>query len=338
VKPQNQETDARRGQGLINGEEPMPRKRYTAKGQAMFIVILALPVIVGVLTIVMDVGNLYYNQISMQVAMDSGALAGAYYLPSYPSQAKSVAQDYAVRNGLKASEIVSVTVTPDNKIIIMTSARDLHCFFCAVLGEGIAHAQSAPSSESTAPTVKATGTALIVPIRAATGVLPLGVDYRTDMTFGNVIQLKEGQVGAGNWGALALGGSGASNYRSNLQNGYQSLVSMGDMIDTETGNVVGPTRQGIQDRISTGQNQFSTGTYQNHDLNDPRVILIPIVDFSNIHGKSQIPVKGFAMVWVSSMDSKGSLTCYFVQQCVHASIADASGATPNTGATKPVLK
>ena len=33
------------------------RKRYTAKGQAMFLVILALPVIVGVLTIVMEVGK-----------------------------------------------------------------------------------------------------------------------------------------------------------------------------------------------------------------------------------------------------------------------------------------
>ena len=37
------------------------RKRYSFKGQAMFMVVLALPVIVGVLTIVMDVGNLYYN-------------------------------------------------------------------------------------------------------------------------------------------------------------------------------------------------------------------------------------------------------------------------------------
>src|ERR1700674_3380266 len=235
------------------------RKRYTLKGQAMFIVILALPVIVGALTLVMDVGNLYYNQISMQVAMDSGALAGAFYLPSNPSLAKSVAQDYATRNWLKQSEIVSVEVTPNNQTIIITSARNLHCFFCAVLGEGTAHAQTAPSSDSTPPTVKATGPALLVPIRAAIGVLPLGVDYRTDMSFGNVVQLKKGQIGAGNWGALALGGSGASNYRTNLQNGYQSLVSTGDMIDTEPGNVVGPPRQGMQDRISTGQNQFSTG-------------------------------------------------------------------------------
>ena len=71
------------------------RKPKASKGQAMFLVILALPVIVGVLTLVMDVGNLYFNQVSMQVAIDSGVLSGALYLPSYPSQAVSVAEDYA---------------------------------------------------------------------------------------------------------------------------------------------------------------------------------------------------------------------------------------------------
>ena len=85
--------------------------------------ILALPVIVGVLTLVMDVGNLYYNQVSMQVAIDSGVLRGALYLPSYPSQAVSVAEDYAERNGIKASEIVSCTVSPDNKTVLMTTSR-----------------------------------------------------------------------------------------------------------------------------------------------------------------------------------------------------------------------
>jgi hypothetical protein len=312
-------------------------KRYLSNGQAMFILILALPVVVGVLTLVIDVGNLYYNQVSMQTAMDSGVLAGAYYLPSYPSQAVSVAEDYAVRNGLKASEIVSCTVTPDNQTIIMTSARSVPCFFCAVLGEGTAHAATSSSEGTASGNVKATGIALIVPIRAAIGVLPLGVDYRTNMSPGNVVQLKNGQVGAGNWGALALGGSGASDYRDNLQNGYPSTVSVGDTIDTEPGNVVGPTIQGLQNRLSTGQNQYSTGTPQNHDLSDPRVILIPVVDFSNVHGRSQVPVKGFAMAWVSSIDSQGSITCYFIQQCVHGSLADASGTVANTGATTPVL-
>ena len=100
------------------------RKRDGSKGQAMFIVIIALPVIVGVLTLVMDVGNLYYSQVSMQVAVDSGVLSGALYLPSYPTQAVSVAEQYAELNGIKASEIVSCSVSTDQKTVLMTTSRN----------------------------------------------------------------------------------------------------------------------------------------------------------------------------------------------------------------------
>src|SRR5579864_5762464 len=105
------------------------RKRDGSKGQAMFIVIIALPVIVGVLTLVMDVGNLYYSQVSMQVAVDSGVLSGALYLPSYPTQAVSVAEQYAELNGIKASEIVSCSVSTDQKTVLMTTSRNIPCFF-----------------------------------------------------------------------------------------------------------------------------------------------------------------------------------------------------------------
>jgi hypothetical protein len=314
------------------------RKRKAPKGQALFIVILALPVIVGALTLVMDVGNLYYNQVSMQVAADSGVLAGALYLPSYPSQAVSVAQDYAQRNGIKAGEIVSCTVSPDNKTVLITTSRNLPCFFCRVLGEGTAHADTAPSTETTSGTgIKVGASALIVPIKAATGVVPIGLNSGTDLNFGNVVQLKQGQVGPGNWSPLALGGTGADNYRTNVQNGYPGSISVGDSLQTETGNMVGPTNQAFQDRISRGNNQFSTGTFQNHDLNDPRVMLIPIVDFSNINGSSQVPMKGFAMMWIVSVSGQGTITCYFIQQSVPNAQPDPTS-TASTGATTPILK
>ena len=314
------------------------RKRDGSKGQAMFIVIIALPVIVGVLTLVMDVGNLYYNQVSMQVAVDSGVLSGALYLPSYPTQAVSVAEQYAKLNGIKASEIVSCTVSADEKTVLMTTSRNIPCFFCAVLGEGTANAQAAPGPETNSgPGVQASASALIVPIRAATGVVPLGVDYRTNLSFGNVVQLKQGQVGAGNWDPLALGGNGASNYKTNIENGYSGKVSVGDMIGTEPGNVVGPTNAAFQYRISMGQNQFSTGTFQNHDLNDPREMLIPVMDFSNINGNSQVPMMGFAMMWIVSVDGQGTITCYFIQQSVPNAQPDPTGSA-TTGATTPILK
>jgi len=314
------------------------RKPKASKGQAMFLVILALPVIVGVLTLVMDVGNLYYNQVSMQVAADSGVLAGALYLPSYPSQAVSVAEDYAGRNGIKAGEIVSCTVSPDNKTVLIATSRNLPCFFCRVLGEGTAHADTAPSTETTSGTgIKVGASALIVPIKAATGVVPIGLNSGTNLNFGNVVQLKQGQVGPGNWSPLALGGTGADNYRTNVQNGYPGSVSVGDSLQTETGNMVGPTNQAFQDRISMGNNQFSTGTFQNHDLNDPRVMLIPIVDFSNINGSSQVPMKGFAMMWIVSVSGQGTITCYFIQQSVPNAQPDPTSSA-STGATTPILK
>ena len=314
------------------------RKRNGSKGQAMFIVILALPVIVGALTLVMDVGNLYYNQVSMQVAVDSGVLSGALYLPSYPAQAVSVAEDYAERNGIKASEIVSCTVSADDKTVLINTTRNLPCFFCAVLGEGTAHAQTAPVPETSSGTgVRASASALIVPIKAATGMVPIGVDYRTNLGFGSSVQLKQGQVGAGNWAPVALGGTGADNYKSNIQTGYPGKLTAGDMIQTEPGNLVGPTNQGFQYRISMGQNQFSTGTFQNHDLNDPRVMLIPMVDFSNVNGSSQVPMKGFAMMWIVSVDGQGTITCYFIQQSVPNALPDPTGSA-STGATTPILK
>src|SRR5258708_19869761 len=115
------------------------RKRDGSRGQAMFIVIIALPVIVGALTLVMDVGNLYYNQVSMQVAVDSGVLSGALYLPSYPAQAVSLADDYAERNGIKASDIVSCTVTADDKTALINPTRTLPRLFSTVLSHLTAH-------------------------------------------------------------------------------------------------------------------------------------------------------------------------------------------------------
>jgi len=157
------------------------------------------------------------------------------------------------------------------------------------------------------------------------------------LSFGNSIQLKQGQVGAGNWAPLALGGTGADNYRTNVQSGYPGKLTAGDMIQTEPGNVAGPTNQGFQYRISMGQNQFSTGTFQHHDPNDPRVMLIPMVAFSNVNGSSQIPMKGFAMMWIVSVDGQGTITCYFIQQSVPNALPDPTGSA-STGATTPILK
>jgi hypothetical protein len=51
-------------------------------------------------------------------------------------------------------------------------------------------------------------------------VLPIGLDWSTPYTFQQPITLNEGQVGPGNWGSLALGGTGGSNEGTNIADGY----------------------------------------------------------------------------------------------------------------------
>jgi Putative Flp pilus-assembly TadE/G-like len=311
------------------------KRSFLTRGQSLFIVIVALPAIIGSLALVVDIGNLYYNKLCMQTAMDSGVLAGALYLPSDPSQAESVAKNYAILNGLKGDEITSVSVTPDDKAVTMTSSRKIPCYFCAVLGEGTAYAATSASSSSGWGGLQASATALIEPIRSARGVVPIGLDSRTSVSYGTEVHLKAGQLGPGNWGPLALGANGADNYENNVQNGYPGTLSIGDWPETETGNITGPTEAAIDNRISIGQNQYSTGTFEHHNLGDPRVMLIPIVDYADDNGKSPVPVVGFAAVWVVSVDGQGDITCYFIQQSMPDAQPDPNASS--AGATAPAL-
>jgi hypothetical protein len=223
------------------------------------VIVAALPVIVGGLALVLDVANLYFNQLEMQCASNSAVLTGGEYLPSYPSNAISTATSYAQANGLKASELVSVTVTPDDKEVIIKATRNIPYYFCAVFGESTAYSQVSSGSGSSGSGVTTTATSGIVPIRSATGIVPIGVDYRTNLSFGNQIILKEGQVGAGNWDPLALGGTGDSVYESNIENGYSGLVTVGNLLLSNPGNNVGPTRTGVSYRINEGLNSYAGG-------------------------------------------------------------------------------
>jgi len=311
-------------------------RRNLRRGQALVVVIAAIPVVLGSLTLVVDVGNAYFNKLSMQTASDSAVLAGGLYLPSYPDQAISVARQYANTNGLTNSEITSIGVSSDNKEVTLSATRSLPCYLCAVLGESAANAQVS-SSGTSAPGngLHASATSGIVPIRAAAGVVPIAVDYRTSLNYGQEVILKQGQVGAGNWGPMALGASGASVYEANIENGYGAVVTIGDMLNTEPGNIVGPTSQAINYRLNAGQSNFPSGTFANHDLNDPRVMLIPLVNFSGINGSSQVPLMGFAMMWIVSEDQQGNIASYFIQQSMPMGVPDPSAT--NSGATTPIL-
>ncbi|HEY5666332.1 MAG TPA: pilus assembly protein, partial [Gammaproteobacteria bacterium] len=61
------------------------------------------------------------------------------------------------------------------------------------------------------------------------------------------------EVGTGNFQLIRLGGTGGSVIRDNMAGSYDACASIGDVIETEPGNTVGPVVQGLNTRFGRYQ-------------------------------------------------------------------------------------
>jgi hypothetical protein len=144
---------------------------------------------------------------------------------------------------------------------------------------------------------------------------PWGIDGRAleGVDFGDEITLKLGSVGnkkddgtydisSGNFLPLALDAPGASSYRESIKYGctaeYEAPANgeieayeagTNKWVETQTGNLVGPTKQGVD---------FLTSY--------PGPILVLVVDWTVVEkgGKSMVPIVGFASIKLISMQGQ----------------------------------
>ncbi|MBF6570204.1 MAG: hypothetical protein IVW54_15140 [Candidatus Binataceae bacterium] len=306
------------------------------KGQIAVIVALVLPVLIGAIALGTDVAIFYFNWVQLQKAADAGVLGGANYLPDNPNQAVASANQLAETDGVASGEIVSTTVASNDLSITMQVKRQVPYYFARVLGlSNGSVAATATAAAPYAPSTVNAGTPSQVPPggdNGATngsfgssvgqnGLMPIGLDYNTVYNDGQQITLQQGQVGHGNWDLLALGGVGGANLRANIANGYTGQISVGDWVNTEPGIKVGPVDQGFQDRLNAAQLSDPSGTYASHALNDPRVLIVPVVDWENPNGRQAVLVKAFATVWLDGYNG-GYVTVNFISQVIANSFGD----------------
>jgi Flp pilus assembly protein TadG len=306
----------------------LTKLKGATKGQVAVIFTIALPVLIGVLALCCDMTVTYLNWQSIQKAADAGVLAGANYLPADPASAIATADTWATNNGVADSEIVSTTVAPDDMSISMTVKRDVPTYFARIFG-------------TTHTPIQVAATAGVENVSTATGLVPIGVNCASgdvSQCFGyqQPVTLKYSQIGPGNWGPLALGANGGNTYRYNIENGYQGPISLGDWINSETGNMVGPTRQGFNARWSEYLQVDPSGTATTHSLSDPLVVEMPLVNWGSPNGKSQVQVTGFAAFWITGVQNSGNVTGEFLHAVPHSS-NKASTTAPEGGALVPVL-
>jgi Flp pilus assembly protein TadG len=285
----------------------------TRKYRAQIVVIMALAsaTLIGAIALSTDIGLLYYNWGLLQKAADAAVLAGANYLPSDAAGAVSAANSFASQNGIAPSELNSTTVAADQMSITIQLRRTVPYYFARVVG-------------LSSGLVTARATAGLVGAGAVNSMLPIGIDSRTTYTYGQSISLMTGQYGPGNWGPLSLGGTGASNFASNIQFGYSGEISVGQLIPTETGQKTGPMQAAFNARLAAGADSDPSGTFVNHTITDPRVVTVPMINYASVGGTSQVPVLGFAELWLVGIDSHETISTYFIKQV--------TGGTPSSSA------
>jgi hypothetical protein len=101
--------------------------RRDERGQAIVLMTLSLVVIMGMATLVLDVGSWYHTKRRLQGTADAAALAGAQLLPNDSSGAQSQALVYANKNGgdvAGANITVTSTVLPNDTISVRARKTD----------------------------------------------------------------------------------------------------------------------------------------------------------------------------------------------------------------------
>ncbi|MCX7773622.1 MAG: Tad domain-containing protein [Clostridia bacterium] len=271
----------------------MKRFFKSQRGSALVIFGLAAVVLIGFAALVTDVGMMTYHEVRLSNAVDSAALAGAQELIYKVTTPESKAFDYMTKNGYQTST-TTVTREDNGNSIRVTSTYDVKFGLARVLG-------------FQSKTLKATAKGKVLPIIAINnGVRPFAIQDQT-LIYGQQYTLKEGggDGTTGNYGAIELGGAGAQVYYNNIVNGYSGRLAVGDNIETEPGNMSGPTERGV-DLLIAQDPHTPKCTYDHYVPNCPRIITIIVVNTLNVNGRATVQIKGFASFFLEGVNGSGN--------------------------------
>jgi Flp pilus assembly protein TadG len=257
-------------------------------GEAIVLITLSITILLGLLAFVIDAGQLYIEKSRMQKALDAAALAGALELPEQPNKAISEAEQ-TLRMNEVAPAIANISINSTYTEIKIQSSKTVSFVFAPVIGIQIGN-------------VHASSIVRLNPLTSGKGAVPLGVDSSIELSFETSVVLKAGESTVGNFGALALSGKGGNDYETDLKFGFQDILSVGEVLETKTGNMAGPTKKAVDYRISIA----STGqSYRNYPPNSPLVVLVPVYEPILIESNQvkKVKVVGFASFFIEKVAS-----------------------------------
>jgi Putative Tad-like Flp pilus-assembly len=294
------------------------------------LVAMVLPALLAAVMLGADFAVMYYNWMLLQKAADSSALAGASYLPGSNAKVMLIATTYANSNAVSAGagDTISVTIdgAPTPQWVQVDLTRSVPYFFGKIVGLRKA-------------TIKASaraGNVVTCSTAGSSHLLPIGIDCTSGDCYklGQVITLNAQQLGPGDWGPLSLPGmSGVSNMENVTHYGWTSsnpsdvnqILTVNSGGGCATGGPgcvlmqpgMGSTQKvllGVTDRINDSNSLNLGDTWQNPNPADPRVVEMPMVDYTKVQGASTMaPITGFAEVWLVGSDNQNRFQVIFIK-------------------------
>lgn len=269
--------------GLLRGE----------KGSTLALAGLALAVLLAATGLVIDGGTVFVTKTRMKKAANAAVLSAAQELTITEASVRQVAGEVLAQHG-ESGSVQETTVVMGSRVGIRL-AKTVDLGFAGLFGFRTARVEAASAAE-------------LAVMGAATGAAPLGIDEAVQLTYNKEYKLKVDQteVSSGNFGVLALGGTGSATYEDNMKYGYKNELSVDDVIDTQTGNIAGKTRDSVQLRLN--ECPYTPGDTSHRDCR--RMILIPVykpVEYGSNQLKS-VKITGFATFYITEPMKPGDTT------------------------------
>jgi Flp pilus assembly protein TadG len=279
-------------------------------GQSLALITVFMMVLLGACALAIDVGSWYQAKRAAQASADASALAGASQLPAGWSYAQTAATgEFTTNKGASdTATYQNVTVNASNDSVKVTVTRPSSSYFAKLFGIG-------------SKSIKASATATVLSYTkvVSTGqLMPWGV-MKASWTLGAQYSLYTDNSTPNN-GALSLpiknssgtcqGTTGGSDYSNSIAGpsagGNAACdVSVGQVVPVKTGQNTGPTKQGIDTRVTTWDPigaivQFTAnGQAVILKPNSPQLVMLPVVEdmaggSTWPSGSGNVKVVGFA--------------------------------------------
>jgi Flp pilus assembly protein TadG len=323
-------------------------KHKEEKGYVLVTVAALLVVFLGFAALGIDVGVLYSSRTAAQSAADAAALAGAFSFVSnpfapQPDTAYDHAMSTAVANRIMGTPVteaeVSVNVDVGSRRVIVDIDRNESTYFARALGvtdadigvravaEASAQAAGAfcakpffvPHTISSDPGLSPCEACDAGQVLISNGEVTNFARSKFGLPFTIKPQRPAGALEPGQFYAIQLGDSvGAADYRNNIATCSDQLLRCQTPYPVQTGNMVGPTVQGIADLLGASPDVYvDVGEYRRPDgtIGDTsqQLIIAPLWDECNYAGfcpsnelpdsgaTVQIIVVGFASIFIEGI-------------------------------------